>query len=222
MAGTPSTHRAHGTRGTRPRQRHLRRALGIEHNVLARPSDRCRSRSLVLAALAVVVAALLGAAAARTDLGSAQRRSAAAAPHLHRVDAVLLTPTRNSGGTADAVAGRYRAAATWTYPSGQQNTGTVQLARPTPTGATTTVWVGDSGQLAPAPPSTADLVSDAVFRGLLVFGCLSVLTACALGLRLTRLNRRADAAWQRAWAELEPVWSGRAARKPGSGEARRG
>ncbi|MFD0526548.1 hypothetical protein ACFQ1I_03595 [Kitasatospora arboriphila] len=58
--------------------------------------------------------------------------------------------------------------------------------------------------------------------GLFVFGCLSLLTACVLGLRLTGLNRRADAAWQRSWAELEPVWSGRAAREPGNGEARRG
>ncbi|MEU2631029.1 hypothetical protein, partial [Kitasatospora sp. NPDC007106] len=109
MAGT------HGTRVTRPWQRHLRRALGTEHNALARAADRSRSRSLVLAVLAVVVAALLGAVAARADLGSAERRAEAATPHLHRIDAVLLTPTRNSGGTADAVAGRYRAAAAWTY-----------------------------------------------------------------------------------------------------------
>ncbi|MEW1908128.1 hypothetical protein AB0442_06660 [Kitasatospora sp. NPDC085895] len=219
MAGT---HVTRVTRVTRPWQRHLRRALGTEHNALARAADRSRSRSLVLAVLAVVVAALLGAVAARADLGSAERRAEAAAPRLHRIDAVLLTPARNSGGTADAVAGRYRAAAAWTYPAGQHNTGTVQLDRPTQTGATTTVWVGDSGQLAPAPPSTADLVSDAVSLGLFVFGCLSLLTACVLGLRLTGLNRRADAAWQHSWAELEPVWSGRAAREPGNGEARRG
>ncbi|MEV6212868.1 hypothetical protein [Kitasatospora sp. NPDC051914] len=211
-----------GTHGTRSWQRHLRRALGTEHNALARAADRSRSRSLVLAVLAVVLAALLGAAAARACLVSAERRAAAAAPHLHRIEAVLVTPTRNTAGTADAVAGRYRAAAEWTYPSGQHNTGTVQLSRPTPTGATTAVWVGDSGQLAAAPRSTADLVSDAVCLGLFVFGCLLVLTACTLGLRLAGLDRRADAAWQHAWAELEPVWSGRAARKPGNGEARRG
>ncbi|MEV8093301.1 hypothetical protein [Kitasatospora sp. NPDC085879] len=214
--------RTRRTRVTRPWQRHLRRALGAEHNALARAADRSRSRSLVLAVLAIVLAALLGAAAALADLGSAERRAAAAAPHLHRVEAVLLTPPLDAGGTADTVAGRYRATAAWTYPSGQHNTGTVQLSRPAPTGATTAVWVGDSGQLAPAPPSTAALVSDAVCRGLFVCGCLIVLTACILALRLTGLDRRADAAWQHAWAELEPVWSGRSARKPGNGDVRRG
>jgi hypothetical protein len=71
------------------------------------------------------------------------------------------------------------------------------------------------------PGSTlADLLSDAVRSGLFVLGCLSVLTACGLGLRLTRLDRQADAAWQHSWAELEPVWTGRASRKPDSGDSR--
>ncbi|GAA2783813.1 hypothetical protein GCM10010441_05910 [Kitasatospora paracochleata] len=80
----------------------------------------------------------------------------------------------------------------------------------------------DSGQRADAPPSTADLVSDAVCFGLLVFGGLAVLTTCGLGHRLTVLDHRAEAAWQRYWAELEPVWTGRTSRRPGNGDARRG
>lgn len=215
----PSTRR---TRPARTWRRHLRRALGTERNELTRPVDRARSRSLLLAALAVVLAALLGAASAWADLGSAERRAAAAAPHLHRLDAVLLTPARSTAGIADATADRYQATAAWTYPAGQHNTGTVGLARQARTGSTTGIWVDDTGQLATTPPSTADLVSDAVCVGLFVLGCLFVITVCGLGLRLTSLDRRADAAWQRAWAELEPVWTGRASRKPGNGDSRRG
>ncbi|MGW3043994.1 Rv1733c family protein [Kitasatospora sp. NPDC001159] len=215
----PSTRR---TRPALPWRRHLRRALGTERNELARSVDRARSRSLVLAALAVTLAALLGAASAWAHLGSAERRAAAAAPHLHRLDAVLLTPARPAAGIFGATADRYQATAAWTYPAGQHNTGTVGLTRPARTGSTTDIWVGDTGQPATAPPSTANLVSDAVCVGLFVLGCLLVLTTCGLGLRMTSLDRQADAAWQHAWAELEPVWTGRAFRKPSNDDSRRG
>ncbi|MEV6205764.1 hypothetical protein [Kitasatospora sp. NPDC051914] len=215
MAGTRRT------RIPRPWRRHLCRAFGAEHNDLARAVDRARSRSLVLAALAVGLAAVLGAAFARADLGAAERRAEAAASHLHRVDAVLLTAARSTAGTPDAQTDRYRATAAWTYPSGQPNSGAVGLTRWARAGSTTAVWVDDTGRLATAPPSTAELLPGAVSSGLLVLGGLLTPVACGLGLRLAGLNRRADAAWQRSWAEFEPVWTGRAARKPRNGDVRR-
>ncbi|MER5635565.1 hypothetical protein ABT095_01245 [Kitasatospora sp. NPDC002227] len=204
----------------RPWRRHLRRALGAERNDLARPLDRARSRALLVSALAVLAAALLGAASAWADLSSAERHASAAAPHVHRLDAVLLTPARpTTGSSSAALTSRYQADAAWTYPVGQRNVGTVKLAWQAGTGTTVGIWVGDAGKLVAAPPNSAGMVSDAVFGGLFVLGGLSALAGCGLGLRLNHLNRRADAAWQRAWAGQEPVWTGRAARKPGNGDS---
>ncbi|GAA2744121.1 Rv1733c family protein [Kitasatospora cinereorecta] len=222
MAGARRTRSPHPRHRHLYLHRHLCRALGLEHNDLARAVDRARSRALVLAALAVGLAALLGAGIAWAELASTARRAAQSAPHLHRVDAVLLGPARAATGAADPQAGRYRADAEWTDPSGQRHTGEVGLDRSAPSGSTTGIWVGDAGRPAAAPPSTADLVSDAVSLGL--SGCVGMLTlvGCGLGLRLTRLNHRTDAAWQRSWSAVEPVWTGRAAREPGNGDPRRG
>ncbi|TQF02814.1 hypothetical protein E6W39_11790 [Kitasatospora acidiphila] len=203
-------------RPIRPWRRGLRRALGAERNELARPEDRARSRAGLLAAVATALALVLGAGAAWTDFDSAEYRVAAAATRLHHLDAVLLTSTGTTTNRTDTAASRYQATATWTYPAGQQQTGTVGVSRQAGAGSTVGVWVADSGSLSAAPASTADLVSDAVIVGLLAVGVLFVLIASGLGLRLRSLDQRADAAWQRAWSELEPVWTGRASRRRGT------
>ncbi|MFJ1706644.1 hypothetical protein [Kitasatospora sp. NPDC088346] len=216
MTGTPLS------RPTNPWHRSLRRALGAENNELARPEDRARSRTWLLAAVATGLAVLLGGMAAWNDFASAQPRAAAAASRLHHLEAVLLTRAGSAAGNADAAATRYQATATWTYPAGQSHTGIVELNHRADANSTVGVWVGDTGRLATAPPSTADLVSDAVCLGLFVLGLLLVLIACGLSLRLSSLDRRSDAAWQRAWAETEPVWTGRTTHRPGSGGPRLG
>ncbi|MEU9126864.1 hypothetical protein AB0D08_01895 [Kitasatospora sp. NPDC048540] len=216
MTGTPLT------RPTRPWRRSLRRALGTERNTLARPEDRARSHTWLLAAVATGLAVLLGGTAAWSAFGSAQHRAAAAASRLHHIEAVLLTPTRSTAGNAGSAAASYRATATWTYPGEQAHTGTVEIEHRADANSTVGVWVGDTGRLATAPAGTADLVSDGLSLGLSVLGLLLVLIVCGLGLRLRSLNRRSDAAWQRAWAETEPVWSGRATHRPGTGDPRLG
>ncbi|MFI6847775.1 hypothetical protein OG535_29540 [Kitasatospora sp. NBC_00085] len=209
------------TRPIRPWRRSLRRALGAERNELARPEDRARSRAGLLASVATALALMLGATAAWTDFDSAEHRAAAAATRLHHLDALLLTSTSTTTDRTDTAAPRYQATATWTYPAGQQQTGTVGVRRQAQAGTAVGVWVADTGRLTTAPASTADLVSDAVIVGLLAVGLLFVLIAGGLGLRLRSLDHRADGAWQRAWAELEPVWTGRASRRPGTDGPRR-
>lgn len=204
------------TRPIRPWRRGLRRALGAERNELARPEDRARSRAGLLAAVATGLALLLGATAAWTDFDSGEHRVAAAATRLHHLDAVLLTSTSTTTDRTDTAAPRYQATAAWTYPAGQQQTGTVGVSRQARAGTTVGVWVADTGRLTTAPASTADLVSDAVIVGLLALGLLFVLIAGGLGLRLRSLDHRADTAWQCAWAEMEPVWTGRASRRHGT------
>lgn len=212
----PSTRR---TRSPRASGRHLRRAFGAERNELARPLDRARSRALLLAALAAGLAALLGAACAWADFASAQGRTAAAASHLHRTDAVLLAPAQATDADLGTVV-RFKATATWTYPGDRHHTGAVPVSWKASSGASVRIWVGDSGRLSAAPSSMTRLVAHAMYVGLLVLGCLSVLTASCLGLRLVRLNRRARTAWQRSWAEVEPVWTGRGSPKQGNNDFR--
>ncbi|MFD9126615.1 hypothetical protein [Kitasatospora sp. NPDC059571] len=214
MTSTPRTRLTHPWRSS------LRRALGTECNELARPEDRARSRAELLAALAAGLAFLLGTTAAWTDFNAAEHRTTAAASRLHRLDAVLLTPARPTTDGTDPA--RYRATAAWTFPAGQGQTGTVGVARRAPAGATTRIWVGDTGRPAATPPATADLVAGAACVGLLVLGFLSVLIAVGLELRVNTLDRRTATAWQRRWAEVEPVWSGRAARRPNTGDPRHG
>ncbi|GAA4884463.1 Rv1733c family protein [Kitasatospora terrestris] len=204
------------SRPVRPWRRGLRRALGAERNELARPEDRARSRAGLLATIGTGLALVLGVTVAWSHFDSAEHRAAAASSRLHRLDALLLTATSTTADRTTAVAARYQAAATWTYPAGQQRTGTVNLSHRARAGSTVDVWADDTGRLTAAPPSTADLFSRAVIVGLLAIGLLFVLIASGLVLRLRSLDHRADTAWQRAWAELEPVWTGRAARQPGT------
>ncbi|GAA1222223.1 hypothetical protein GCM10009665_10560 [Kitasatospora nipponensis] len=138
------------------------------------------------------------------------------AARLHRVDAIVLTPARRA--TATAAVGRtgYQAKAAWTDPAGQQDTGTVDVTRHALPGSTVSIRVTDAGRLAAPPASAADLVGDAACFGLLTLGCLSVLVASGLGLRLHFLARTAARGWQDSWARTEPVWTGRSLRGPGT------
>ncbi|MFI6444447.1 hypothetical protein [Kitasatospora sp. NPDC050543] len=200
----------------RPWRRHLRRALGAERNQLSRPLDRARSRALLLAALGLALAAALATTAALAELTSAQRQTAVTSAHLHHLDAVVLTPARRTPpSTAPGRVG-HQAKASWTYPAGRLNTGTIGVARHTAPGTTVGIWVTDTGRLSAAPASSTDLAAGAAYVGLLTLGFLSVLIASALGLRLNRLARRAARGWQDSWTRLEPAWTGRSFRSPGT------
>ncbi|MFD9065432.1 hypothetical protein ACFVZ3_28370 [Kitasatospora purpeofusca] len=205
-----SSHRAEGPPA--PPCGHLRRALGRERNPLSRPLDRARSLALVLTALGVVLAALLGVGASAVRLTAEQQRTAVATAVLHHVEALVEGSVRKAEATVLGGRTAYRADASWNYPSGRSNTGVIDVPRNTEPGATVGIWVDRDGHVASTPPSTADLVADAVCVGLVLFGLLGVLAAAGLCARLGALDRRADRAWTRAWARLEPVWSGRAPR----------
>jgi hypothetical protein len=203
-------------------RRHLLRAIGEEINDLGRPVDLARSRALLLAALGLALAALLGAGVSVAEYTSAQRQARATAAHLHQVDAVLLAQARRTASATGPGRTDYRAEAAWTYPPGHDSTGTVEVTGKGDPGSSTRIWVSDQGRLAAGPPSTADITGDAVCLGLFTLGGLSVVLGAGLGRRLRTLDRRADRAWQRSWAQLEPVWSGRDARRPGVDDSRPG
>ncbi|WP_053650759.1 hypothetical protein [Streptomyces sp. XY431] len=205
-----STHRPEGPPA--PPCGHLRRALGRERNPLGRTLDLSRSRAVVLTALGVVLAGLLGAGAFAVRLTVEQQRTAVATAVLHHVEALVEGSVRKAESTVLGGRTVYRADATWNFPTDRSNTGVIDVPRKTEPGATIGIWVDRNGRPAATPPSTADLVADAVCLGLFFFGLLSALAAAGLFARLSVLDRRADRAWTRSWARLEPVWSGRAPR----------
>ncbi|MFD0275628.1 hypothetical protein ACFVHB_17230 [Kitasatospora sp. NPDC127111] len=200
--------------GSPPSRRcgHLRRALGRERNPLCRTLDRARSRAVVFTVLGIALAALLGAAAAVTQLAAGQRQAAATAARLHRVEAVVQGSVRKAEASVAGGRAVHRADAAWTFPGDQRNTGSVDVPRNTGPGAAVGIWVDQDGRPAAAPRSTADLIGDSVCPNVFLFGVLAVLASAGLGARLSVLDRRADHAWTRSWARLEPVWSGRASR----------
>ncbi|MER7767078.1 hypothetical protein [Kitasatospora sp. NPDC096140] len=208
-----STHRpARPDSPAAPPYGHLRRALGRERNPLSRALDRARSRAVVLTALGIALAALLGAGAAVTHFAAGQRQAAATAAGLHRVDALVQGSVRRAEATVVGGKAVYRADAAWTYPGTRSNTGSIDVPRTAGPGSTVGIWVDGTGRPATAPSSTADLVADALCLGLLLFGLLCVLASAVLCTRLSVLDRRADRAWALGWARSEPVWSGRAPR----------
>ncbi|MEV0537522.1 hypothetical protein [Kitasatospora sp. NPDC050463] len=196
---------------TRRWRRHVRRAVGVERNPLTRPLDRARSRALLAAALGIVLSALLGTGTALADLRLAQQHSTTALAHLHHIEAVLLGPVRQTSTSLSFAPPSYQAQAAWTYPSGQPHTATISVPGRAAAGSTTPIWVNDTGTLATTPSTGADTTGEAIFIGLFTLGCLSVLVATGLGLRLRTLDRRAAHAWQRSWERLKPLGTGRAA-----------
>ncbi|GAA4990455.1 hypothetical protein [Kitasatospora paranensis] len=209
-------------RAARAWRRHLRRALGAESSMLSRPVDRARSRALLLASLGLALAASMGAAAGSAALASEQRRAAAAAPHLHHLQAVALSGARRTSPATTLGTVAYQVEVDWTYPVGRFHTATVGVTRYTAPGGSADIWVTDTGLLSAAPTTTADIDAHAAGAGLLTFGGLSLLIGCGLGLRLRHLNRTATEDWQKSWARIEPVWTGRTMRGPGPGDHRAG
>ncbi|MQS17121.1 hypothetical protein F7Q99_34295 [Streptomyces kaniharaensis] len=192
-------------------RRHLRQALGKDHNPLIRPVDRSRSRAALLTVLGIGLAVLGSAGAAAADFSTVRHRVSVRAAHLHRVQAVVLTPAQRRT-DSDTGKKRYEAGAVWAGPGGPNNTGTVTVPRGTTPGTTVGILVDDTSRFAPPPPKTAEIVADAACLGLFTLGSLVAVLGAGLGIRLNALDRRADQAWQHSWTLLEPFWSGRAHR----------
>ncbi|MFF2040366.1 hypothetical protein ACFVVX_08070 [Kitasatospora sp. NPDC058170] len=209
---------------SRPRRaaRQLRRTVGSRSDPLVRPVDRARGRALLAAALGLLLALLTATGAALLAHRLTDRHAAADRARLHRVEAVLLTDPRHAAAAAGRRAGGYgnRAdvEAAWTSPDGQPRTGTLTVPRTARTGDTVTAWVDGAGAPADAPATPTGLVVDAVCTGLFALVGLTGLVGGGLALRLRVLDRRAELAWQRSWARLEPGWSGRTSHhRPGPG-----
>ncbi|MEU4098623.1 hypothetical protein [Streptomyces sp. NPDC026673] len=100
--------------------------------------------------------------------------------------------------------------AAWEYPRGRSRSGEVPVARPVERGERIRIWVDDRGSPTPEPRSTAGARGAAVVLGV---ACLLLGSSAAWGAHHAAaavLLRGRLRTWEREWARVEPLWSGRA------------
>ncbi|MFJ9949484.1 hypothetical protein [Kitasatospora sp. NPDC091207] len=202
--------------------RQLRRAAGSRRDPLVRPLDRSRSRAWCAAVLGLLLTLAAGVGGALLGYQSVGRDTDADLARLRQVDAVVTGTGRHGAAVGSRAAGGYQgrvtAEAAWTAPDGQPRAGAVEVHRTALVGTTVTIWVDEAGRATDAPTTRAGLAIEAACVGLAGSALLGAAVLAALALRLRTLDRRADRAWQRSWARLEPLWSGRTSHSSGGAQ----
>ncbi|TWE21359.1 hypothetical protein FB465_6539 [Kitasatospora atroaurantiaca] len=93
-------------------------------------------------------------------------------------------------------------------------TGCIPVAAGVGPGSTVALWVDDAGAPARVPQSEVELRGSAVVIGIGTMSGLSLAVVAALAEVGRRVERRAEALWEREWERVEPGWSGRAPSPP--------
>lgn len=97
----------------------------------------------------------------------------------------------------------------WTGPDGVQRVGETAVSGGLDAGRTVTVWADRNNNLVPAPTSTSEAVVAGIMISTLLLGLVvAVLMGIWGGVR-SWIIARDCADWEREWAAIEPVWSGR-------------
>ncbi|HVL85149.1 MAG TPA: hypothetical protein VM367_12805 [Pseudonocardia sp.] len=174
---------------------------------LLRPTDRARQvirrAEILLGAVAVLLAVLVGSAVHASELERARAGSA-----LGPVPAVLLEASPFPA-QAHVMGAPVPVAARWTAPDGTPRTGRLWAEPGLPAGATVPVWVDGHGLRADAPLSPAMARLGGWLAGIgTAVGCGILLLGLA-GLARRVLDVADDRRWSAEWARIEPRWSGR-------------
>ncbi|AEW99362.1 Rv1733c family protein [Streptantibioticus cattleyicolor] len=176
---------------------------GRDGNPLRRPVDRARARLAPATAaggvLAAVTAAVVAVAAHRAGTDAARRTAA----HRHQVTAITL-PVPGA-----PLAGHVPVPARWSYPAGHPHTGHVRALATTAVGTRIPLWVDDSGDPAPPPPTPGRITGEAVDAALAALTVAALVGTCVQAAVRRHLDARAAAGWARDWERVEPHWSGR-------------
>src|SRR4051812_10786423 len=175
---------------------------------LRRAGDRVEVASRLLCALVVLLAVPVALPAATVAGTSARQRADDEAATRTAVPAVLLADAVAATG-AEAAAGSVRTPASWHAPDGSRREGPVPATAGASAGQTVTIWVDGDGDRARPPLDTAGVVSAAVSAGMMAFLVLAALALSGHLLVCRALERHRSRQWDRAWAAVEPRWSGR-------------
>jgi hypothetical protein len=184
------------------------RGRGLGHGLAARPADRTEGAAVlaavVLALLAVPLALIVAGAVHRHYLGV----SAAERTTHHQVQATLLadsvTARAHDGGFAtDPVP------VSWRDRGGAQHRADAQVPAASTKGQTVSIWVDRQNQPVDAPLTPEQAFWRGVLAASAIIGGTGLLLTAALQLVHAGCDRRRHAAWGRAWANTEPLWSHR-------------
>lgn len=157
------------------------------------------------AVLVLVVAAVM---AAVFTYGHVAERAGTEAAEPTAATAVLLEPA-----PVVAVESGYQppvaTAARWTGPDGSSRTGLVPVQGPAPAGTEVPVWLDADGAVVDPPVTMLDAIMAAFFTGfgVMVGGTSLLVLGWLLVRRVT--SRANDRRWEREWAAVGPLWSGR-------------
>lgn len=197
----------------RPADPHRRRRLtvAIWGNPLARASDRFEAAAALLAivlwSLAVPIVATAGTMLWHEVSTAAARQQQQLTQTVAKLDGAAPSPGVGAYGVPFQV--QAPVSAHWVAPDGAVRSGTVMVGSDVGDADQVPVWLNADGNPVAPPIETATaaiLVVIGTVAGWLLVGVL--LGAGLLALRW-RLNRQRRRAWDRDWALVEPLWSGR-------------
>jgi hypothetical protein len=186
----------------------LARALGLDGNVLSRPSDRAEAwvrAGLLAVFLAAGPVAALAVGGSASHLGA---ETSASVRHVHAVKAVLLQPAPTAiGPYTIGQARQVWVRARWDTAGDSARTGQVPAPAGSPAGSVVTVWLDASGRVT-SPPEPGQFADDAALAAVLTLVAVALALRAALQLTRRFLNRRRLAAWEAAWSAIGPRWTG--------------
>jgi hypothetical protein len=106
--------------------------------------------------------------------------------------------------------GRRMVPVSWTADDGSEQIGELAVRAPAQAGTAVTAWPDGEGQLTTTPPRhTVEAGVFGVGAGMTVVALAWALLALLWSVACRVTAARNDAAWERGWARVEPVWSRR-------------
>jgi hypothetical protein len=97
----------------------------------------------------------------------------------------------------------------WIPADAVARTGTARVPPGGSAGDITHIWLDSAGRPAP-PPLTHDAIFvNEITAGMISFTLSLTVMAGVYGVEYGLVSRRRALAWERNWATVEPVWSGR-------------
>ena len=185
--------------------------MGAWHNPLARRADRWQAGSTVLLITVWVLALPLAVA-----LGFMVANDGVQAAETQAQDRTMVTATLLADARAASVSSRGMpdltvtvVPAEWTTPDGQQRSGPIEVVPGLHAGDQVNAWIDPAGTPVNPPISAADAIVAGAVIATGTWFALGLVLALVGQLIVMTLDRGRLDGWEREWAAVEPVWTGR-------------
>lgn len=178
---------------------------GHSHDPFRRRTDRMSAWARIVAGVAVTVAAPTTGVLVTDAFAASLRQDES----LERTTAVAQEGATHPTAFAENSSARALATVKWEAADGTSRTGEASVPVNTKARAQVTIWLDERGKPKQPPPPAEDIRAMSVSAGVLAGTGTSVVVLG--GYQLTKLRIAALCAreWEREWAAVEPLWSGR-------------